>query len=89
MPAEMTTAQRLASFFETCMQNAWQGHDMEGGELQDMAKELGLLKVEPFDPAKHDNGEIDFPPDPGDDWFTFTDEVSTLLADAQLSNIPD
>ena len=88
MADEKTVPQKLAEFFEACMQAAWEGRDMEGGELQDMAKEMGLLKSEPFDCEKHEAAEALFDPEPGDEWFTLVPEVHALLSEAQIHNVP-
>ena len=88
MADEKTIPQKLAEFFEACMVAAWEGHDREGGELQDMAGEMGLITAEPLDPEKHEAAEALFDPEPGDDWFTIIPAVHALLAEAQIHNIP-
>jgi hypothetical protein len=54
-------------FFMAGMAAAIEGCDWDGADIQDTAVELGLAKVEKFDPAKH--SEYDFGlVDPGEDW---------------------
>ena len=36
--------QKLIQFFITGMREIWEGHDWEGGEVQDLAEELGLIQ---------------------------------------------
>lgn len=78
---EQTVTQRLASFLQVCMEAAWEGNDMGGGELQDLAKDLKLLKVVPFDPENHNDEHCVEEIEPGSDWYMLADDVSALHAE--------
>lgn len=72
------TSRALAEFLKWAMEDGpFNGCDLDGGSVQDKAEELGLLKIEPYDEAKH--GESEFDIDPGDDWYVLSDDVKELL----------
>lgn len=48
---------RLRKFWERARDNAFEGCDMDGGEIQEVGLELGLLRSEPYDPIKHGDHE--------------------------------
>jgi len=60
--------------------------DFGGDDIQDAAVKFGLYKCEPYDLDKH--GESDWA-DPGDDWYTFADDVRALLSDGALERQDD
>ncbi len=51
------------AFFEEAIGDAWDGHGMDGGDIQALGEKLGLLREVPYDPQVH--GE-DVEADPGD-----------------------
>jgi len=53
---------------------AWSSCDVDGGDVQDKAANLGLIIKTEYDPKKH--GESDWC-EPGDDWYVF----GPLIAD--------
>ena len=53
----------------------WDGCDLDGGAVQDMAKDLGLIQCEPFNPEKHDASSVDYDVEPGEDWYSFVPEL--------------
>lgn len=83
MADKKTIEQKLAQFFDNCIRQSWEGQDMEGGEIQDMAKALGLIQSEPFDPEKHDASDCEFDIAPGEDWFTIVPAVVALVNAAE------
>jgi len=77
-------AVRLAKFFKFAADACWEGFDLEGGDIQDRAKALGLFKVESYDPDKHGSGYVD----PGEDWYMLADDVQALLASDSGDGVP-
>lgn len=65
---EFANPKSLRDFARAMMQIAFSGGDVDGGTIQDAAEKLGLLKREPYDPAKH--GQEGCGIKPGDDWLT-------------------
>lgn len=65
------TMERLAEFAKWAIrEGAFDGTDLDGGDIQDKAEELGILIRTKYDPAKHgESADVD----PGDDWFEFAD----------------
>jgi hypothetical protein len=55
-------------------EGSWQGNDLDGGSVQDMAEKLGLLTKTKYDPAIHSDSEGVC--EPGDDWFVFSAALS-------------
>jgi hypothetical protein len=74
------TARALAEFLKWALEDgAWQGLDLDGGDIEIKAGDLGLLIVVPYDPAVHGDGGFEFDIEPGDDWYELKDEVKALL----------
>lgn len=74
----MALEKQCAEFVKWALQEgAWTGSELEGGDIQDKALSLGLLKAEPYDPEKHGESEYDI--EPGDDWYTLADDIKALL----------
>lgn len=74
----MSIEKACAEFVQWALdEGSWYGCDLDGGAIQEKALSLGLLKVEPYDPAKH--GESEYDAEPGDDWYTLADGVADLL----------
>jgi hypothetical protein len=72
---------QLAQFAAECLrEGCFQGCDLDGGWLQDRAAALGLIIRTKYDPAIH--GESDGA-EPGDDWWIFSDELKTALAEKE------
>lgn len=65
---------RLVQFARWAIQEGpWDGCDLDGGSVQEKAEALGLIKQEPYDPAKHgDAVGYDCVPEEGDPWYTFS-----------------
>lgn len=51
----------------------WQGGNLEGGEIQQKAVELGLITKTEFDPTIHGESDV---AEPGDPWFVFSPLLS-------------
>jgi len=68
-PAPAPHSMGLIEFAKAVIQVAFEGGDLSGADIQDMAVERGLLTCEPFDPAKHKdpNGYAE----EGDYWYVF------------------
>ena len=65
----------------------WNGCSLDGCDIQDKAIELGLLKKVKYDPAIHGPNDVDA--DPGDDWFVFSDLLTTSRAkDGKYKLVP-
>ena len=56
-------------------EGCFEGYDLDGGQLQDKAVELGLLREETYDPEKHPNVSENFDAEEGDRIFVFTELV--------------
>ena len=68
----------LAEFARWCVEEGpFQGCDLDGGSVQEMATKFGILREEPYDPARHGENEVDA--EPGDPWWVFSDEFKTEL----------
>ena len=63
----MTDLERLRQFARWVIE----GGSLDGGDVQDMALRMGLLREEPYDPSKHGPNEVDA--GPGDPWYVFTE----------------
>lgn len=59
------------------LEGSWQGLDIDGGEAQDKAVELGLIEQTAYDPEKH--GESAFC-EPGDAWFVPSTALLSLIS---------
>jgi hypothetical protein len=69
----------LREFIRECVQAAFEGHGVDGGEIQDMAVKHGILRQVEFNPAIHTDSTGYS--EKGDPWFVYTDEFK---ADADL-----
>ena len=54
------------------------GFDINSGELQDLAEDLGLIRQVPYSPETY--GDIDYDPAPGDPIFELSDMGSAAIA---------
>ena len=68
MRDETIRKHQLAEFARWCIEQCFMGHDLDGGDVQAKAAQLGLLTETKYDPAIH--GENDYA-DPGAQWFVF------------------
>ena len=74
----MSDCKPLAEFARRCLKNgSFLGCDIDGGEAQDWAVELGILIETTYDPALHGESED---AEPGDPWFVFAPWVKEMLA---------
>jgi hypothetical protein len=72
----------LAKFAQWALtEGAWHGHDLDGGDVQEKAVELGLVVQVPYDPEIH--GESEFEIEPGDSWFLFSKDMTLVLANSK------
>jgi hypothetical protein len=73
----MAKERECAEFVKWALQNSsWEGSDLDGGEVQDKARKLGLIKKTVYDPDEH--GEDDYC-EPGDPYYVVADDVEALL----------
>jgi hypothetical protein len=56
---------------------SWQGADLNGGEVQDKAQDLGLIVKTEYDPKVHGASDCC---DLGDDWFVPSDLMNGALS---------
>lgn len=66
--------ERLKSFARRCVEDSFEGYGFDGGDVQDLAEELGLIVPVRggYDPEKH--GESDCA-EPGDPWCMWCEEM--------------
>jgi len=50
---------KLKRFVKEIIRHAWDAGDLDGGEIQDLAEKLGLIRSEPFDPEVHKVSDYD------------------------------
>lgn len=81
-PVQPASTHALIEFFRRCAAAAWQGGDVDGGTIQEWGVELGLLREEPYDPARH--GDNDVGAEPGDPWFVLADVMLAQPAQPRL-----
>lgn len=67
----------LADFANSVIQTAFEGGSLDGGEIQELAVEHGLLIETTFDPKKHT--DLEGCAEKGDPWFV----PSALLKSAK------
>ncbi len=67
----------LVCFSRRCLEGAWEGYDIDGGDIQDWATEFGLLVKTQYDPEKHGPNEFDL--ESGDDWYVFSDWMKAMI----------
>ena len=65
----MKRIEALEKFFEFAMDCAFEGCDLGGNDIQDMAIELGLAKVVPYNPEIHNE---DAATEPGEPFIVLT-----------------
>lgn len=83
MSRKLTVAEALAEFARRTIRTyAWGSYEPDGGEIQDWAVELGLIREVGFDPSRHQDTE-GYGFKPGDPWLEFT---SVIAGRAALSN---
>lgn len=69
---------RLKDFAKVIIASScWDGSDLTGGEVQDIAETFGLIKKVPFDPKKHNGQNAEYV-EPGMDWFEFSGPLASL-----------
>jgi hypothetical protein len=68
---------QLAAFFKYAIDASWEGCGLDGGDIQNVAERLGLIRSVPYDPAKHGPSDEAEPDDP---WFVLADDIAALLA---------
>ena len=68
----------LAEFARECIQTAFEGYDLSGGDIQELAIKHGLIHQVAFDPARHH--DPDNLTKEGDVWFNHTDGFTAALA---------
>jgi hypothetical protein len=60
----------LAQFFDWAIKASWDGKNLDGGEVQEKALELGLIQCVPYSYDSHGpRGRHDFGLDDGDNWY--------------------
>jgi hypothetical protein len=60
------------TFAKWCLKESWDGCGLDGGEVQDKAVSLGIIKQVPYDPDKH--GPNNWDAEPGDPWYVLVEE---------------
>lgn len=69
----MSITEAMAKFVDWALsEGSWDGCDLNGGDVQDKAEQLGLLVRTKYDPEVHGNSDC---AEPGDDWFELAPEV--------------
>lgn len=64
---------KIAKFVRWCItEGCFAGCDLDGGSVQDMAVECGIIKPVKYDPKAH--GPNNVGAEAGDDWFVFSDK---------------
>ncbi len=72
----MSELDKLKDFAKVIIaQSVFDGSDLSGGEIQDIAVAFGFLKKVPFDPKKH-RGQGSEYTEKGDDWYEFSGPLS-------------
>lgn len=71
----------LTTFALWCVEQVFEGCDLDGGDVQDKAVECGVLVPTRYDPAIHGENQVDA--EPGDDWYVFSPEFKALLDTAK------
>lgn len=73
----------VAEFAKECLQVAFEGCGLDGGDIQDLAVKHGLIEQVAFDPSKHYDPEG--VTEDGDQWFAYTDGFKAALTGAPAS----
>jgi hypothetical protein len=82
------TAVNCARFVRWALQEgSWQGGDLGGDQIQEMAESLGLIVSVPYDPEKH-GAYNDYGCDAGDPWFEFSPGLQAIRLQAIRSAPP-
>ena len=69
---------KLAEFAAAMIRDAcFDGHDLDGGWVQEQAERFGLIKMVKYDPTIH--GEADGV-EKGDPWYVFSPALKRILA---------
>ncbi len=69
-----TEIERLRDFVAWALrEGAWSGGDLNGGDIQDIAEQNGLIRKVPYDPDAHGPNDVDA--EPGDDWYVLAWEA--------------
>jgi len=73
----------VKEFARWVIQNAcFEASDLDGGDVQDKALALGLLREEPYDPERHGDPWWSEYVARGEPWFVFS-EILAITADSQ------
>lgn len=68
----------LAKFVKECVGVCWEGCNMDGGDIEALAVECGIIVPVKFDPNIHkDHSGYS---EEGDPWLEYTDEFKAALA---------
>lgn len=73
---KLTGAQQFAR--KVIRAYAWSYDTPDGGDIQEWAEELGLIRNVGFDPKRHDD-HLGLGLEVGDDWYEFTDLAASRL----------
>ena len=65
-------------FFDAAIECWSDGHDMDGGDIQEIAARLGLLRETVFNSEVHTD-ELGLDAQDGDPWFVLSDEASAAI----------
>ena len=60
-------------FAKAMLEFAFDGSDVSGGDIQDLAQECGLIVETKYDPEKHGTAGLENC-EPGDAWFVYSSE---------------
>jgi hypothetical protein len=72
----------FALFFDAAIEAWSDGHDLDGGDIQEIAASLGLLRETVFNSEVHTD-ELGVDAQDGDPWFVLSDMASKAIRDAQ------
>lgn len=68
----------LIEFVNWAVSNGpWEGHNLDGFDVQDRAVACGILVCTKYDPDKHGTNNCDA--EKGDEWFEFSDEFKASI----------
>jgi len=78
---------KLAEFLRWAVQDhAWEGYDLDGHEIEEKARDLGLIEEVKYDPDIHGEAKIDI--EPGDTYDILTAEVRAALPKPDMEEPP-
>ena len=66
-------------FVKWIVEKSWDGCDVDGADIQDLAIKCGILTEVEFDPEKHDDPF--WGSEPGDPWLVFSDGFRALTGE--------